>query len=136
MTRARIHNDTLNQPLSRLFFGSDYDPSSPSKWTPRVDVIENKEAYEVIAEIPGINKEEIHLAVEDNVLTLSGEKHSARGENELCLRHERSSGTFERSFRLPKEVDATEIKAKYINGVLTVTLPKTDNAKPKQISIH
>lgn len=136
MTLARIRTDSLSKPLDWFLSGLDDYPKGRSAWTPLVDVIENEEAYEVIAEIPGMNKEDIHLAVEDNVLTISGEKTSHSAENATCHRHERSSGKFERSFRLPKEVNAKDIKAAYTSGVLTVTLPKAAEAKPKQISIQ
>lgn len=141
MKLAKINTDScsgnLNDTLDRLFTNSYYN-STPyaTSWTPLVDIVENEEAYEIIAEIPGMNKNDIQLSLEDNVLKLSGEKQEHFKEGTTCHRHERPAGKFERSFRLPKEVKASEIQAKCENGVLTVKLPKAEEAKPREISIH
>ncbi|NQT24082.1 Hsp20/alpha crystallin family protein [candidate division KSB1 bacterium] len=137
MTLARIQSDYhLNDTLNRFLNSSDYDSSCLCNWTPLVDVVENEDAYEVVAEIPGMSKDDIHLSLEGNVLTLSGEKLTVSKDGTVLHRNERSNGKFERSFKLPKEVKAAEIKAQYENGILTVTLPKAEVVKPKQISIH
>jgi HSP20 family protein len=105
-------------------------------WCPSVDVAETQDAYEVKAEIPGILKEDIHISLEDHVLTLKGEK---KQENETKNKNvhtvERVYGKFERSFRLPEGVKSEGIKAKYDNGVLTVDIPKAEEAKPKEIAV-
>jgi len=137
MTLARIHRENaLNDTLNQFFNGSRYDSSCQCTWAPLVDIVENDKAYELMAEIPGMSKEDIHLSLEDNLLTINGNKETRFDDGIVRHRNERSSGKFERSFRLPKEVKSNEIKAKYENGILTVTLPKAEEVKPKEISIH
>jgi HSP20 family protein len=116
-------------------FGLDLN-ASDSVWSPSVDISETDDQYEVKAEIPGLKKEDIKLSVEDNVLTLSGErKYEKETEKKNYRRLERAYGRFERSFRLPKEVNVEKIKANYENGVLTVEIPKADAVKPKEIAV-
>ena len=116
-------------------FGLDLN-ASDSVWSPSVDISETENQYEVKAEIPGLKKEDIKLSVEDNVLTLSGErKYENETEKKNYHRIERAYGKFERSFRLPREVDAGNIKANYKNGVLTVHIPKVEAVKPKEIAV-
>jgi HSP20 family protein len=127
----------LPEEIDRFFNGFNYGwENSDTAWYPTVDISENENNYEVKAEIPGMKKEEIKLSVEDHVLTLSGEK---KKENESDKKNyhfvERSYGRFERSFKLPHEVKAEEIKAKYKNGILSVEIPKTETAKPKEIAV-
>ena len=123
--------------IDRFFNGFGLDLNvSDSVWSPTVDISETENQYEVNAEIPGLKKEDIKLSVEDNVLTLSGErKVEKETDKKNYHRIERAYGKFERSFRLPKEVDAENIKANYKNGVLTVQLPKTEAVKPKEIAV-
>lgn len=105
-------------------------------WHPSVDVAETKDAYEVKAEIPGIRKEDIHISLEDHVLTLKGEKkQESETKNKNVHTVERVYGKFERSFRLPEGVKSEGIKAKYDNGVLTVEIPKAEEAKPREIAV-
>ena len=128
---------SLPDEIDRFFngFGLDLNESD-SVWSPTVDISETENQYEVNAEIPGLKKEDIKLSVEDNVLTLSGErKVEKETDKKNYHRIERAYGKFERSFRLPKEVDAENIKANYKNGVLTVQLPKTEAVKPKEIAV-
>ena len=106
-------------------------------WSPTVDVSETKDDIVFTAEIPGLKKEEIKLSVEDNVLTLSGEKKMEKEEKDANYhRLERSFGSFCRSFTLPTPVQPDKIKASYKEGVLKVTLPKTEEVKPKEIPIN
>ena len=108
-----------------------------SVWSPSVDLSETDDHYEVKAEIPGMKKDEINISVKDNVLTLSGEKkQEEKSDNKNLYRVERMYGLFERSFTLPKNVKADEIKAKYKNGVLTVEIPKAEEVKPKEIVVN
>ncbi|MDZ7291924.1 MAG: Hsp20/alpha crystallin family protein [candidate division KSB1 bacterium] len=106
-------------------------------YCPRVDVTENKENFVVRAELPGVKKEEVKLTLENNILTLSGEKRheEQRDEANYHLRESRY-GKFERSFRLTDNIDRSNITADYKDGVLTITLPKTKEAQPKQIDIQ
>lgn len=108
-------------------------------WAPAVNVREDKDALYVDAELPGLTRDEIQLSVENGVLTITGEKREERTEGkpqgEVHL-FERRYGRFERRLTLPTNVDADKIRARYENGVLVVTLPKTEEAKARQIQIE
>jgi HSP20 family protein len=94
-------------------------------------------AIRITAEIPGVRAEDVKLTVENNVLTIQGTKQQVAEERtDRVHRYERTYGAFERSFTLPTTVDANAIKATYENGVLTVTLPKVEKAKPRQIEVQ
>ena len=105
-------------------------------WAPAVDVYETKDAVVVTAELPGLDEKEIHLAITDDVLTIRGERHrsdEARGASHY--RQERWFGKFERVIALPIPVDIGKVKATYRDGVLTVTLPKSEGLKSREIKI-
>lgn len=105
-------------------------------WTPSIDVVNGKNDVKILAEIPGLNKEDIHVAVDGDVLTVKGEKkQTATSDENGLVRNERVYGSFYRALTLPKTVDSSNIKAAYNNGVLELTLPKIEEAKPKQIAI-
>ncbi len=110
------------------------DGTEPT-WSPSVDIAEGEDNIVVTAELPGVKSEDVKVTVEDNVLTIEGEKkkESESGEGRTH-RVERSYGRFVRSFRLPA-VDADSISASYSEGILKVSLPKPETAKPKQISV-
>ena len=99
-------------------------------FTPRVDVTEDNDNLYVHAEIPGVDKKDINVSVTDGVLTISGEKkNETRDENKNYFRIERTSGSFSRSFTLPTDVMTDKISAEYKDGVLNITLPKSEEAK-------
>lgn len=106
-------------------------------WHPAVDVFENDDAIVLKAELPGVDKDNITVDVNGNILTLKGERTS---DNEVkednYYRRERTFGHFQRSFTLPAEVDPDTIKANFKDGVLKVEVPKPEASKPKQISVH
>jgi HSP20 family protein len=105
-------------------------------WFPAVDVYEDKDSLQVKAELPGLKKEDIAISLQEGFLTLSGErKQEQKHEGADVYRAERWVGQFERSINLPCSVEADKITATYNEGVLTVTLPKAEEAKPKQIPI-
>ncbi len=105
-------------------------------FAPAVDITETDAAYVVTAEVPGCSKDDVNVEVHDNVLTVSGEKRSEREEKKEKSRWvERSYGRFTRSFTLPADADAGRIEASFKEGVLSVTIAKTEETKPKQISI-
>ena len=105
-------------------------------WAPALDVYEDKDNLIVRAEIPGMKKEDLEISLHDNVVTVSGErKHEKKYEGGQTSREERFFGRFTRSMKLPKQVDANRVKANYKDGILTVTLPKSEEAKPRQIQI-
>lgn len=108
-----------------------------SAWWPACDVFEDREAVKIVAEIPGVRPEDVKLTLENNLLTIRGEKkQQAEERSERVHRYERSYGSFERSFALPSTVDPDKIQATYANGVLTVTVPKVERARPREISIQ
>ena len=105
-------------------------------WAPAVDIYEHEGNIVLKAELPGIDSNDVDIRLENNVLTLRGERkvdHEVKQEN--YHRVERAYGSFSRSFTLPSIVDQEKIKAEYKDGVLELTLPKREEAKPKQISI-
>ena len=105
-------------------------------WSPSVDIVESKESYELAVEIPGLNKNDIHISLEDSVLRLSGErKQESKSENKNYHHIEITFGRFERSFRLPKNVKTDQINAKYKDGILKVEIPKAEEVKPKEITV-
>ncbi len=108
-----------------------------STWRPNVDVYETDGSYVLKADLPGINKEDIKIDVNDNTLTFKGEKKfEEKTEKDSYVRVERSYGSFTRSFTLSDNVDAENIKASYKDGVLEITLSKKEEAKPKEINIE
>lgn len=112
--------------------------SMTGPWVPAVDVRETGEAIEVVAELPGLRSEDVEVNIENNVLSIGGEKKhqyaEQNGEGEYHL-VERRHGKFERSFTLPRTVDAQRISARFDNGLLTVTLPKAEAAKPRRVEV-
>lgn len=105
-------------------------------WNPAVDVFDRGSEVVIHAEIPGAKKEDIDIRVENNVLTLRGKKErSEEVKEEGYFRSERAYGTFSRSFSLPTSVNVSKIAADFKDGVLTLTLPKAEEAKPRQIEV-
>lgn len=106
-------------------------------WAPAVDISENKDAFVITAELPGIRKEDVNVSVQDGVLTIQGERSFENGEDdERRHRVERFYGHFSRSFTLPENVDDANIKANYHDGVLELTLTKQEKAKPRAIEVE
>jgi len=128
----------LPKSLNRIFedfLGGD-EPECCCAWTPRVEIVELKDQFEVSAELPGLTKDDVKLELQDNVLTISGEKRSqSERQDRNLFASERHFGSFRRSFQLPSGVEAKSIKAEFKNGVLTITLKKTAEAQPQQIEI-
>ncbi|MBM2839971.1 MAG: Heat shock protein, Hsp20 family [Bacteroidetes bacterium] len=107
-----------------------------SVWTPAVDVAENENEVQVKVELPGVSKDDVKITMQENILTIRGEKKQEKEtKNSEYHRVERSYGSFQRSFTLPTNVKHDKIEASYNDGVLTVTLPKAEEAKPKQIEV-
>jgi HSP20 family protein len=135
---------TIQDRLNRLFeeaFRGSRTPGSEEDyalgaWTPAVDIYEHDGNIVLKAELPGIDPKDVDIRVENNVLTLRGErKVDTEVKKESYHRVERAYGAFSRAFTLPNVVDTDKIKAEYKDGVLRVTLPQREEAKPKQISI-
>lgn len=106
-------------------------------WMPPVDIRETDDAYLVTAELPGVNKEDVDITVENNVLSLRGErKWQNEAKDESYHRIERTYGRFNRTFTLPRSVRPDDVQARYENGVLHLTIPKAEEARPRRIAIH
>src|SRR6266853_4615811 len=132
---------TLQQEVNRLFTGNlprsfDDEGIARGSWSPSVDIYENKDHIVLEAELPGMSREDFDLSVENNVITLRGERHFEKKEDtDNYHRVERSYGSFTRSFTLPQTVSAEGATAEYKNGVLRVTLPKREETKARRIEI-
>lgn len=132
----------IQREVNRLF-----DESKTSKgrknelarvdWSPVVDIHEDKEAFHISADLPGLTQKDIDVKVEDDVLTIKGERKFENETNkDNYHRVERFYGSFQRSFSLPKGIDASKINASYKNGELKLSVPKTEESKPKQITVN
>jgi HSP20 family protein len=117
-------------------FLDSFNTMSNVSWSPSVNLEETKNDYIIHAELPGMNKKDIDISVENDVLTISGEKKErVQTKDSNILVSEILSGYFSRSFRLPAQIDSEKIEAKWDNGVLVVKIPKSEVAKPKKIQI-
>ena len=135
---------TLRRPTRNLFkfYSPLFAPQSTKTdedryhWAPSVDVSETDDSFEVHAELPGVAKDDLHVSVKDNLLTLSGEKRQEKVDDAQNYRRvERRYGSFQRSFTLPSEVETDDIKAEFSNGVLALSIPKPEAVKPAEIPI-
>jgi HSP20 family protein len=136
MTGLRRLNSVLDEAFSSWPFQAEESGALTSAWLPACDVFENKDAVKIVAEVPGVSPEDVKLSLESNLLTIRGEKkQQAEEKNERVHRYERSYGTFERTFSLPTTVDPEKIVANYANGILTVTIPKVERARPREIPV-
>jgi HSP20 family protein len=143
MLTTRSRNTTLdrmmslNRALDQAFSAALTNDSRV--WVPAIDVVEQKDAYLMYAELPGVDASQVDISFEQNVLTIRGTKRSAvEATNEGELRvyaAERVTGSFERSIRLPEFVDGESINAEFMNGLLKVTVPKAKAAQPRRIEI-
>lgn len=115
----------------------DEEETSVYSFDPAIDIRENDDGFDLTAELPGIDKDDVNISLNDNVLTISGEKkNSVDKENVRCYQSERVFGKFERSFRLPNESDQEKIEANFKNGMLHLNIPKREKAKPKERKIE
>ncbi len=106
-------------------------------WLPAIDLSETKDGYLLKAELPGVAKEDVKITLTEDVLTLTGEKkYEKESKDHNVHRSERVYGTFTRSFRLPGPVASDKVKAEYKDGVLTLSVPTTENARPREIQIQ
>jgi HSP20 family protein len=130
----------LQEQVNRLFetsFQAGADNSALTTWAPAVDIYEAENELVLKADLPDINEKDLDIRVENNLLTIHGErKFEQQVKQENYLRVERAYGTFSRSFSLPSTINTEAIQAEYKNGVLTVQLPKRSEAKPKQVKIN
>jgi HSP20 family protein len=128
---------SLRDLLDSAFQLASSAPESTSGWVPALDVFEDEDKIAVQVELAGMKKEDFDISLQDDMLTISGERKSESEKREgESFRSERSFGAFSRSITLPSPVKAEEVKATYEDGVLTVTLPKAEEAKPKKIQVN
>lgn len=130
--------EDVSNRLSRFFDDSFLSSMREGRWMPPVTVSETADELLMTAELPGMSEDDISIDLENNVLSISGQKQEVREEGDEERRYhvyERSFGAFNRSFTLPRTVDANAIEARYDNGILTVRLPKAAEAKGRKIEI-
>ena len=128
----------LNSALDEAF-GSwpTEENGGASSWFPPCDVFEDKDAVKLLAELPGVRPKDVKLAVQNNLLTIRGEKQRQAADRDVRVHgSERDYGSFERSFALPSTIDPDRISASFENGILTVTIPKTERARPREIPVN
>jgi HSP20 family protein len=131
---------SLQTEMNRLFNAAfDAPPAGNGgarRWTPAMDLVETDEHFVLRADLPGLTESDVNIELEDNVLTVSGERkaeHESKGEG--FYRVERSFGSFARSLTLPKGIDGEAVTASFENGVLEVRVPKPEQRKPRKIAI-
>ncbi len=145
--RAQITRAPFFGEIDRCFNPGQFLPASligqwqaedlKNTWVPPVDVQETEDAYILTAELPGLSKDDVSITLEENLLTLSGERtFQEKEERENFHRVERAYGSFSRSFSLPSQVDASKVDATVKDGLLKVEIAKAEQAKPRKIEIH
>ena len=135
--------DDLQNRLSTMFGrapvkkdGDNREALTVAEWAPLVDIVEDDKNYVIKAELPGIKKEEIKVGVQNDVLTISGERKYEKEEKDKKFhRIERAYGSFARSFTIPEDSDGEKVSAEFKDGILRVHLPKTEKVKPKQVEV-
>jgi HSP20 family protein len=131
--------NTLQNEMNRLFntfFDTPNGGNTGRRWLPPMDLVESEDDFVLQADLPGLSESDVNIELEDNVLTISGERKAQHEErNEGYYRLERASGSFSRSLTLPEGVDPEAIKASFDKGVLEVRIPKPEARKPRKVSI-
>jgi HSP20 family protein len=128
--------ERFNRLFGRDEFWGAEGATTAGEWVPAVDIIENDNGLTVRVELPGIEAKDVAVTIDNNVLTLRGERRIEKEvKNENYHRMERSYGTFARSFALPAFVDTGNVKAEFKNGLLTVTVPKSANARTRSVEV-
>ena len=132
--------NALQNRLSRLFeeqYGGREEALTAGAFVPPVDIYEDEHSIQLKLEVPGIDQKDLDVKVENNVLTIRGERKFEKEENEENFRRvERQYGSFTRTFTLPNTVDAENVQASYDKGILKIALPKKAEAKPKRIKVN
>ena len=128
--------DNMDRMVQTIFDNDFYPETSSHNWVPAVDIREDDASFILTADIPGLTKPDIDLIVENKTLKISGKREYNNTDGNVEYHYqERTHGSFQRSFKLPISVDEENISATFKSGILTVVLPKTEEAKPKQRSI-
>jgi HSP20 family protein len=131
---VRRLNHVLDQAFNNWPF-SNGQSFAPSAWVPATDIVEQGDGLRISLELPGLKIEDVKITLENFVLTVKGEKKQVSEEKGTVYRYERSYGSFERSFTLPNTVDAEKVSASFENGVLIVSIPKSEKAKSREIQV-
>ena len=129
----------MRDEIDRLFefpFGELAGQRFFNEWAPAVDLYEDKDSFIVKAELPGMEKKNIDVSLHDGALTISGERRHEERKEGATHRTERFYGKFQRTVTLPTKVEGDKVKANYKDGILTISLPKAEEAKPKQIEVQ
>ena len=130
-------SNALDEAFNSWPSAQDESGAITSSWYPACDVLEDKESVKIVVELPGLTPEDVKLSLESNVLSIRGEKkQQAEERTERVHRYERSYGSFERSFALPTSVDSDNVSASFQNGILTVTVPKAERDRPREIPVR
>lgn len=128
----------INKMFENVFRGGilDEETLGSAGWVPAADVSENDNEFTLQLELPGVTKDDVRITMQDNAITIRGEKKQEKESRKgNAHRVERSYGSFERTFSLPAVVKSEKIEATFSNGILTVTLPKAEEARPKQVEV-
>ena len=137
LARLSAFQNEVDRLLDLPVFGRASSTPSSHGFSPALDLYQDKDNVLVRVELPGMKRENIRLSLHEDTLTISGDRHAEKAHDEKgVLRNERFFGAFERSINLPVLVDGSRVTAVYEDGILTVTLPKAEQAKPRQIEIH
>jgi len=133
----RLLRETFGRGLGRSTLAQGDAVTTAGAFGPALDVEESEEAFTIHVELPGVPADEVDVSLEENVLTISGERRFYEGrETEGFRRVERSFGRFNRALRLPDRVDASGVRAVQRDGVLTITAPKAEDARPRRIAVE
>jgi HSP20 family protein len=132
---------TLRDEINSLFEGPFWPNSTHQAqlfngWTPALDLYQTNDDVVAVVELPGMRKDDIEISLHDGTLSISGERKDEVAEGDKATRTERLVGKFRRSIALPTRVDVNKVNASYKDGILTITLPKAEEVKPKQIKVN
>lgn len=137
LTRGSLLNDFFRDMSPGFYVRPLHGDPLPDPVQIKIDVKENDQAYTVHAEVPGVSKEDIHVSLDGAIVMLRAEvkQHDAQTKDDKVLRSERYFGSITRSFQLPQDIDQAQAKARYDNGILTLTLPKKQGSRAQQLKI-
>ena len=134
--RGSLVAPTFDDLMDRFFWGYPMERATDIAWTPRTDIMESDKEVTIDVELPGMKKEDIKVEVKNGMLSITGErKQENKYESAESTRTERYYGKFERAFSLPETIDDGKISAEYKDGILTLKMPKTEKALPKEVQV-
>jgi HSP20 family protein len=130
-------NHRLDQYFNDFFYPAENIFRQADYWNPATDVYENDDAYVIKVELPGLDKDHVHVDLKENILTIKGERsEESEMKGEKVYQQERFQGKFQRAFELPAKVESDKIEAEFTAGLLKIKIPKSKEEKPRQITIH